>query len=194
MIDIRLIRENPEIVRENIRKKNQDTKLILVDEILEYDKEIKQIRSDAESLRHRRNILSEEINKSKKEGKDIKQLLLEVKEIPEKIKKIEEKLAHVESKIQHNMLQIPNMMYPDVPKGKDASENVEIRRGGHIRKFDFPIKTHIELSESLDIASWDASAKVAGTFHVPFAFQTKNGFSPCPTESPASSSPAPIRA
>jgi len=162
MIDIKLIRENPELVRSNIRKKSQDNKLKFVDEILEYDREIKQIKSEAESLRHRRNVLSEEINKNKKEGKDIKQLLQEVKEIPEKIKHIEEKLAHIESKINTNMLQIPNIMWADVPIGKDSSENVEIRHGGQIRKFDFPIKTHIELAENLGLANWDASSKVAG--------------------------------
>jgi len=162
MIDIKLIRENPELVRSNIRKKSQDNKLKFVDEILEYDREIKQIKSEAESLRHRRNVLSEEINKNKKEGKDIKQLLQEVKEIPEKIKHIEEKLAHIESKINTNMLQIPTIMWADVPIGKDSSENVEIRHGGQIRKFDFPIKTHIELAENLGLANWDASSKVAG--------------------------------
>ena len=80
MIDIKLIRENSGIVKDNIRKKAQDEKIRLVDEILEYDKEIKNVRSEAENLRHRRNILSEDINKKKKEGKDIKHLLQEVKE------------------------------------------------------------------------------------------------------------------
>ena len=162
MIDIKLIRENPNLVKDNIRRKAQDHKLKLVDEILEYDKEIKEIRSEAEHLRHRRNVLSEEINTHKKEGKDIKHLLQEVKDIPEKIKKIEEKLAHVEEKINKNMLQIPNIISEHVPIGKDGEDNVEIRRGGIIREFDFPVKNHIELAEGLGIANWDASARVAG--------------------------------
>jgi len=163
MIDIRLIRENPELVKENIRKKFQNEKIPLVDEIFEYDREIKSIRTEAENLRHRRNTLSEDINRYKKEGKDIKHILQEVKEIPEKIRKIEEKQAHIEEKIQNCMLQIPNMISPNVPKGDSDKDNMEIKTGGKIRKFDFEIKNHIELLENLKLADWDASSKVSGT-------------------------------
>jgi len=163
MIDIKLIRENPGLVKDNIRRKGQDHKLKLVDEILEYDKEIKSVRSESEELRHRRNILSEEINTHKKEGKDIKHLLQEVKDIPEKIKKIEEKLAHIEDRILNNLKQMPNIIYEHVPAGKNDKDNVEIKKGGVIRTFDFPIKTHIELLENLDLVDWEASSKVAGT-------------------------------
>jgi len=162
MIDIRLIRENPELVKDNIRRKSQDDKIRLVDEILEYDKEIRTIRAEAEDLRRRRNILSEEINKHKKEGKDVKHLLQEVKDIPEKIKKIEEKLSHIEEKTIKNMIQIPNMISDKVPQGNSNQDNPEIRRGGVIRTFDFPVKNHIEIAEGLGIANWDASARVAG--------------------------------
>jgi len=163
MIDIKLLRENPELIKENIRKKAQDKKLHLVDNILEYDKEIKAIRSEAESLRHRRNILSEDINKHKKEGKDVKHLLQEVKEIPENIKKIEEKQSHIEEKILASLKQLPNIIYSGVPIGESDKDNVEIKTGGKIRKFDFPIKNHIEILENLKIADWDASSKVSGT-------------------------------
>ncbi|MGV8087176.1 MAG: serine--tRNA ligase [Candidatus Woesearchaeota archaeon] len=163
MIDIKLIRDNPSLVKDNIKRKCQDNKLKLVDEILEYDKEMKIIRSEAESLRHRRNKLSEEINVNKKEGKDIKELLQEVKDIPEKIKKIEEKLSHIEDKILINLKQIPNIMSENVPIGKSDKENVEIKKGGIIKKFDFPIKNHIEILENLKLADWDASSKVSGT-------------------------------
>jgi len=163
MIDIKLIKENPGLVKENIRRKFQDHKLKLVDEILEYDKEIKSVRSEAEMLRHRRNVLSEEINNHKKEGKDIKHLLQEVKDIPEKIKKIEEKQVHIEERILYNLKQMPNIIHENVPVGKSDKDNVEIRKGGVIRTFDFPIKTHIELLENLKLVDWDASSKVAGT-------------------------------
>jgi seryl-tRNA synthetase len=162
MIDIRLLRENPGIYKENIRKKAQDHKLKLVDEILEYDKEIKTIRAEAENFRHRRNVLSEEINTHKKEGKDIKHLLQEVKDIPDKIKKTEDRLAIIEEKINRNLLQIPNLISDKVPSGKSDQDNVEIKKGGTIKEFDFPIKNHIEIAENLGIANWDASARVAG--------------------------------
>jgi seryl-tRNA synthetase len=163
MIDIKLLRENPGLYKENIRKKSQDEKLKLIDEILEYDREIKIIRTDVETLRHRRNVLSEEINKSKKEGKDIKLLLQEVKDIPEKIKKTEDKLASIEGKINRNLMQIPNIISDKVPQGNSDKDNIEIKRGGNIRQFDFPVKNHIEIAESLGIADWDASGRVSGT-------------------------------
>jgi seryl-tRNA synthetase len=163
MIDIKLLRDNPGLYKENIRKKSQDEKLKLIDEILEYDREIKIIRTDVETLRHRRNVLSEEINKSKKEGKDIKLLLQEVKDIPEKIKKTEDKLASIEGKINRNLMQIPNIISDKVPQGNSDKDNIEIKRGGNIRQFDFPVKNHIEIAESLGIADWDASGRVSGT-------------------------------
>jgi seryl-tRNA synthetase len=163
MIDIKLIRENPALIKENIKRKSQDHKLKLVDEILEYDTEIKAIRSEAEQLRCRRNILSEEINTHKKEGKDIKHLLQEVKDIPDKIKKVEEKLGHIEAKILHNLKQMPNMIYEGVPEGSSDKDNVEIKTGGVKREFDFPVKTHIEILENLGLVDWEASSKVAGT-------------------------------
>lgn len=162
MIDIRLLRENPGLVKENIRKKFQDEKIKLVDEILEYDKEMKNIRSDAENLRHRRNILSEEINRHKKEGKDIKHLLQEVKDIPDKIKRTEEKLTIIEEKIQKNMMQIPNIIHESVPIGRDSSENVEVKKIGIPKDYDFPVKNHIEIAEALDIVDFDTSATVSG--------------------------------
>ncbi len=163
MIDIKLLRETPAIYRDTIKRKSQDEKLKLIDEILEWDTEIKSIRSEAEMLRNRRNVLSEEINKLKKEKKDASIVLEEVKSIPEKIKNIEDKLAIIEQKINTNIRQLPNIISEHVPLGKNDQDNVEIRHGGVIKKFDFPIKNHIELAENLDLANWDASARVCGT-------------------------------
>ncbi len=163
MINIKLLRENPEFIKDNIRRKSQDQKIKLVDEILEWDRELKGIRSDVEALRHERNKLSEEINKLKKQGKDSTEILTAVKAIPEEIKKKDDTLHSIEEKIRKNMLLIPNIIYSGTPSGKDASENVELKRWGNIRKFDFIPKTHIELAESLGIVDWDASAKVSGT-------------------------------
>jgi len=162
MIDIRLIRENPNLVKENMKKKFKDEKLYLVDEILEYDKELKKVRSESDALRHSRNVLSEEINKLKKEKKDASHTLMQVKEIPEKIAKIEESVIHLESRIQKNMMQIPNIMHELVPIGKDGTENVESEKIGKIRHMDFEPKNHVELLEDLGIVDFDSSAKVAG--------------------------------
>ena len=162
MIDVNLIRENPDLVKENIRKKFQDHKLRLVDEIIEWDKELKNVRSSAETLRHRRNILSEEINKLKKEKKDASQILQEVKEIPENIKKIEETVYHLESRIRSNMMQIPNIINESVPIGRDGTENVESKRIGHFKFMDFEPKNHVEIAEALGVVDFEASAKTTG--------------------------------
>ena len=140
MIDIKALRENPDLYKENIKKKNQDHKLILVDHVLEYDKELKQFIKDSETLRARRNVLSEEINKLKKAGQDASVVLQEVKEIPNKIKAIEEKSAHVEEKLRAALIQIPNIMNSAVPLGKSDEENVQLKTFGTPKTFSFEVK------------------------------------------------------
>ena len=163
MIDIKLIREQPDLVKENIRKKFQDNKISFVDEILVYDAQVRELMADAQTLRHRRNKLSEEINMLKKEKKDASSVLEEVKSIPQKIKDVEDKQHELEEKIKERMLLIPNIISPHVPAGHSDADNVEIKKGGRIRTFDFPIKNHIELLEDLKLADWDASGRVSGT-------------------------------
>ncbi|MGV8150262.1 MAG: serine--tRNA ligase [Candidatus Woesearchaeota archaeon] len=163
MIDIKFIRENPEVVKENIRRKFQDNKIPLVDEVIEIDKKIRELKGINDGLRYRRNTLSESINKLKKEGKDIKEILEEVKNIPQKIKDVETQLSELESRYKTIMMQIPNIMHESVPIGKDGSENVERERIGHYKMHDFEIKNHAELAESLSIADFESSAKTSGT-------------------------------
>jgi seryl-tRNA synthetase len=163
MIDIKLIRENPHLVKENIRKKFQDNKLPMVDEVIEIDKRIRELKGINDGLRYRRNTLSESINQLKKEGKDIKEVLEEVKSIPQKIKELENELSDLESRYKIIMMQIPNIMHESVPIGKDATENVERERIGHYRVHDFEVMNHAELAENLDIVDFDSSAKTSGT-------------------------------
>lgn len=163
MIDIKFIRENPDLVKDNIRKKFQDNKLALVDEIIDIDKKIRELKGINDGLRFRRNTLSESVNKLKKEGKDVKEILEEVKNIPQKIKEVDSQLSELESKYKTIMMQIPNIMHESVPIGKDATENVERERIGHYRVHDFEVKNHAELAEDLDIVDFDSSAKTSGT-------------------------------
>ena len=135
----------------------------MVDEVLEFDRQIKELKTSAEQLRHRRNVISEEINKLKKEKKDIKALLEEAKGIPEKINHLEDIQESIEEKLKSNMMQIPNIIHGSVPLGKDSTENVEIERLGHYKMQDFEVKNHAELAESLDIADFESSAKTSGT-------------------------------
>lgn len=164
MIDIRVLRENPELVKENIKKKAQNEKLKLVDEVLALDEKWRKLKYEEDGLRSERNKVSEEINqaKKKKDEKKAAQLLKRAKEIPDKIAETEEKRKVLEEEIKQIMYKIPNFISKHVPKGKDASENIEIKKGGKIPKFDFPVKNHVELSEALGIADFESAARVAG--------------------------------
>ena len=162
MIDINLIRENSKLVKDNIKKKAQDAKLPLVDEALKLDVEIRKLKAQAQELRSERNKVSEKINEAKKSGKDVKKVLEDAKKIPEKIKVLEDEEAKLVSVLTDIMLKIPNIISKEVPKGKDSSENVEIKKGGKIKTFKYPIKTHVELLENLGLADFEASARVAG--------------------------------
>lgn len=164
MLDIKLIRENPEVVKENIKKKFQDEKLPLVDKVLKLDEKWRKVKFDADKLRHERNQISEQINKAKKEKdeKKAKELIKKAKSIPDKIKKSGEKTSKLEEEIKEILLQLPNIISKQTPIGKDESENKEIKKAGKIPKMSFPVKNHVELAENLDIADFDSSARVSG--------------------------------
>ncbi|MDO8563580.1 MAG: serine--tRNA ligase [Nanoarchaeota archaeon] len=163
MIDIKLIRENPEIVINNIKRKAQTGKLKLVDNIIEKDTAWRKMKSQADELRAERNTVSKQINEAMKAKKDAKALLKKAKSIPEEIEKVEVKSNKLMEEINSMLSELPNIMSKETPLGKDASENVEIKKWGKIKKFDFPIKNHVELAESLDLADFDASAKASGS-------------------------------
>jgi len=164
MLDIKIIRENPELVKENIKKKFQNQKLPLVDEILKKDSEWRKAKFEADNLRKERNIVSEGINQAKKakDNKKAEELIKKAKEIPEEIAKLEQKEELLRDEIKELMLTIPNIMSKHVPIGKDETENKVIKKAGKIPKFNFPIKTHVELAEFLEIADFEKAAKVSG--------------------------------
>ena len=162
MIDIKLIRESPELVRENIRKKFQDEKIVLVDKVKKLDDEWRKLKYGEDNLRSGRNKISNEINQAKKEKKNFSSLIKKAKKIPSEIEKIQEKRKKLEAKIREIMLQIPNMIHKCVVIGKDENENVEIKKVGKIKKFNFDVKNHVELGEKLGVLDFDSSAKVSG--------------------------------
>jgi len=164
MIDIKLIRENPKLVKDNIKKKFQPEKVVLVDRVVKLDEEWRKLKYNADKLRSERNKVSEGINKAKKEKneKRAKELIKKAKEIPGKIQKSEQKINKLSSEIREIMLEIPNIMSKDVPIAKDEKGNKELKKAGKIRKFAFPVKNHVELTENLGIGDFDKSGKVAG--------------------------------
>ena len=164
MIDIKLIRENPLLVKENIKRKFQNEKLVLVDKVKKKDEEWRELKGKADGLRASRNRISKEISEAMKakDKKKADKLMKEAKEVPDKIAKIEEEMKKLEGEISESMFKIPNIIHKSVPIGKDSSENVEIKKIGKPRKFGFPLKNHVEIAEGLGIADFDTSAKTSG--------------------------------
>ena len=137
MIDIKLIRESPDLVKENIKKKFQLEKLPLVDKIKKTDEKWRSLKGEVDKLRHERNKISIEIAEAKKANKDTKQLMKKASQIPDKIQEIETEAEKLYNEIQDIIKQIPNIIHKSVPIGKDASENVEIKKIGKPKKFTF---------------------------------------------------------
>ena len=164
MIDIRLIREDPERVKENICKKFQDSKLPLVDEVKKLDEEYRALRTKADDLRNKRNIMSKEIGGLMKQGLRDKaeEVKAEVKNIGAEITECENQEVVLEAKIREIMLVIPNIIDDSVPIGKDDSENVEIEQFGTKRTFDFEIPYHTDIMESLNGIDLDSARKTSG--------------------------------
>lgn len=162
MIDIKLIRESPELVKENIRKKFQEQKLHLVDRIRKHDIDWRNLKGRIDNLRHERNALSKEIAAAKKTGKNTSLLMKKAKLVPKKIEEIEAKSEKIRNEIEKDLMKIPNIIHPSVPLGKDSSQNVEIKKIGTLKKFTFKLKSHIELAENLGIADFDTSATTSG--------------------------------
>ena len=169
MIDIRLIRENPDLVRENIKKKFQDEKLPLVDEVLELDKANRAAINEASNLRAQRNSLSKQIGKLMGQAKKDPSKLDEVEAIKAQVNAQAERLAELEkeeealnAKIRDIMMRIPQIIDDSVPIGPDDSHNVEVQRFGEATVPEFPIPYHTEIMESFDGIDLDAARRVSG--------------------------------
>ncbi|MEG2596273.1 MAG: serine--tRNA ligase [Ruthenibacterium sp.] len=164
MLDIKFLRENPEIVKENIKKKFQDAKLPLVDEILQLDTENRNAITEADNLRAERNKLSKSIGGLMAQGKkeEAEAMKAKVSAGAERLKELEAAESDLEERIKKIMMIIPNIIDPSVPIGKDDSENVEVKRYGEPLVPDFEVPYHTEIMESFDGLDLDAARKVAG--------------------------------
>jgi len=164
MIDIRFLRENPEVVKQNIRNKFQDRKLPLVDEVIDLDAQARATQQEADALRSNRNKISKEIGALMKQGKKEEAMALkeQVARDAEYLKELEEKEAELQEKVKNIMMTIPNIIDPSVPIGKDDSENVEVERFGEPVTPDFEIPYHTEIMEKFNGIDLDAARKVAG--------------------------------
>ncbi len=164
MIDIKLIRENPELVKENIKKKFQHHKLELVDKVIELDQKNRETILEGDSLRASRNKLSEQIGGLMKQGQkeEAEKVKLEVKQINEELLRIEEKEEKYKQEINQIMMKIPNIMHETVPIGKDDTENVEVQKYGEPKVPAYDIPYHAEIMESFSGIDLDSARDVAG--------------------------------
>ena len=164
MIDIKFLRENPEIVKQNIRNKFQDRKLPMVDEVIEYDKERRELLQEKEALQAERNKISKEIGKLMGQGKKDEAMAIKAKvaDTGKRITELEDRQKVVDEEIKKRMMVIPNIIDPSVPIGKDDSENVEIEKFGEPKVPDFEVPYHTDIMESFDGIDMDAAGRVAG--------------------------------
>ena len=164
MIDIKLIRTNPELVKENIKKKFQDEKLVLVDEVAEFDKEYRAARTKADELRNQRNVKSKQIGAlmGKGQKEEAEAVKAEVNAMAKELADLEVKEEELEAKIHERMLVIPNIIDDSVPIGKDDSENVEIEKFGEPVVPDFEVPYHVDIMETFDGIDLDAARETSG--------------------------------
>lgn len=161
MLDIKRIREDFETVKKAVESRGQGD--FGIDEILVYDKERRELLSKVEQMKNRQSVSSKQIPVMKKEGKDTSELMAEMKKLSEDIKVLDSKVSEVESKLKDALLNIPNTPYKDVQIGADDSDNVELRKHGEPRQFDFEQKAHWDIGADLDILDFERAAKIAGT-------------------------------
>lgn len=165
MLDIKLIRTNPELVKENIKKKFQDSKLELVDKVIELDKQYREIKGECDNLRNQRNVKSKQIGALKAKGmiEEIKAVKAEIAEIPKKLEELEALEVKLEADIKEIMLVIPNIIDDSVPIGKDDSENVEVERFGEPFVPEFEVPYHIDIMEKVNGVDLDSARKTSGS-------------------------------
>ena len=164
MIDIKFLRENPDVVKENIKKKFQDSKLPLVDEVIELDAQLRKAQQRGDSLRADRNRISKEIGgfMAKGQKEEAEKAKVQVKEFSDELAALEKQEEELSEKVKKIMMTIPNIIDPSVPIGKDDSENVEIKRYGEPVVPDFEIPYHSEIMERLNGIDLDSARRVAG--------------------------------
>ena len=164
MLDLKFVRENPEIVKDNMRKKFQDGKLPLVDEVIKLDEENRSVKQEADNLRAERNKLSKQIGALMGQGKkeEAEEMKKKVTDASDHLSALEDKERDLEERIKKIMMTIPNIIDSSVPVGKDDSENVEVQRYGEPVVPDFEIPYHTDIMESFDGIDLDSARKVAG--------------------------------
>src|SRR5699024_10825179 len=169
-LDIKMIRNEPEYIKEKIAKRGDDPSV--VDEILELDKERRELIVKTEELKSRRNRVSGEIAQKKRNKENADDVILEMRQVGDQIKEIDQSLNKLNDDVTYKLVRIPNLISDETPDGKDEDDNDEVRKWGEPRTFDFESKAHWDLVENLKMADFDRAAKVSGAR---FVFLTGKG-------------------
>lgn len=159
MLDARFVRENIDVLKKALKKRGYE---IGLSEFLSLEEDRLRLLKESEELRNKRNVVSEEIGKMKRQGQNANSLVAEMKGVSDRIKEIDEILRGIEEKTGLFLLNIPNISHESVPAGKDETENVEVRKWGTPREFDFEPLNHWDIAETLDIIDFERGAKIAG--------------------------------
>lgn len=162
MLDIELIREEPEKVREDLRKREDPEKIELVDELIEEDEKWRNLKQEVDQLKHERNVLSEEIGEKKKNGEEAEEKIERSKELSEEIESKEIMMEGLREDIDSKLMKIPNILHPSVPKGESDEDNKELYRVGQPCIPDYELHPHGELLEELGAGDFDRASKVSG--------------------------------
>jgi len=162
MLDIKLIRENPELVRNNLMKREDPENMRMLDELMHYDGKWRKLLTKLNELRHERKLLTTRIAALRKEGKDASQELSKAKDIDMEITTLERQVDECKWKVNYYLMRLPNLLHESVPLGKDENDNVPIKTWGEKPKFTFPAKDHIDLALGLNIMDIERAGKVAG--------------------------------
>ncbi len=160
MLDIKILRNNPQIVEESLKKRHHYK--IDVQDLISSDKSVRELQVKVDELRKQRNDSSQNISKLKKQGEDTTAIQSEVREIGDNIKRIETEMEALQDKIHGYMLSIPNLVHESVQDGENEESNIEVRKWGEPRKFDFTPKAHDDIGKSLGIMDFERAAKLAG--------------------------------
>lgn len=159
MLDAKLIRDQPELVKTMLAKRHIQFPL---DELLQSDQKRRALITEAQELKHKRNVVSEKIASEKKQGRDASETIREMKAISDRISFLDHEIDRMEKRYHELMLSIPNLIHESVPEGKDENDNVEVRRWGEPTKFDFPVKDHIDIASSLNLIDIERAGKTSG--------------------------------
>jgi seryl-tRNA synthetase len=159
MLDAKIIRDQPQIIRDMLAKRLVE---LPFEELLDLDKKRRSLITEAQELKHKRNVVSEQIAVKKKNGEDASVAISDMKLIADRISALDAETNSAEKRYDELMLMLPNLIHESVPEGKDENDNVEVRRWGEPRKFDFKTRDHIDLGSSLDVIDLDRAAKISG--------------------------------